>query len=315
MKWAQRVIGSIMVWQIAMVSQAAVPQTIAFQGQLTDANGTPTVGSVTVTFRLYDALTAGTKLWEETQSVSADQGLFSALLGSITPLTIAFDQPYWVELQVNSEVLSPRQPLSSSPYALRAKTVEGVATTATGSVGIGTTVPAEKLEVVGNVKAAQFIGDGSRLTGLPTGGTGSSAWTLAGTALSYTSGPVGIGTSDPSESGRVASKFTIRQTDGLTGLAIMNQAGSQRFALNVNGDGSWTMYDGAAGGWNVGVTQQRGNVGIGTGNPTQKLEVSGAVRLTPTGAPGSPSAGTVYFDTTSKHFFGFDGATWKQLDN
>jgi hypothetical protein len=34
-------------------------------------------------------------------------------------------------------------------------------------VGIGTVVPSERLEVAGNVKASQFIGDGSQLTGLP----------------------------------------------------------------------------------------------------------------------------------------------------
>ncbi len=38
-----------------------------------------------------------------------------------------------------------------------------------GNVGIGTPGPSEKLEVAGNVKATQFIGDGSLLTDLPAG--------------------------------------------------------------------------------------------------------------------------------------------------
>lgn len=37
----------------------------------------------------------------------------------------------------------------------------------TGNVGVGTATPSEKLEVVGNVKATKFKGDGSELTNVP----------------------------------------------------------------------------------------------------------------------------------------------------
>ena len=46
----------------------------------------------------------------------------------------------------------------------------GIATLATPSVGIGTTSPEEKLHVVGNVKADEFIGGGINLTGIITAG-------------------------------------------------------------------------------------------------------------------------------------------------
>ena len=57
----------------------------------------------------------------------------------------------------------------------------GIATLATPSVGIGTTAPEEKLHVVGNVKADEFIGGGINLTGIITAGGASYS---GGTVLS-----------------------------------------------------------------------------------------------------------------------------------
>ena len=172
---------------------AAIPQTIAFQGQLTDQNGQPTSGAVTVVFRLYDALTGGARLWEETQTVAVTQGLFSTLLGSVTPLALAFDQPYWVELQVGAEVLSPRQPLASSPYALRAKTVESLSASTNGNVGIGTTGPAAKLQLVesGNTQRPLLVSSDSNLgtagdyVGMQFGG-GAAGTSIVGNIDAYT---------------------------------------------------------------------------------------------------------------------------------
>jgi len=58
-----------------------------------------------------------------------------------------------------------------------------------GNVGIGTTLPTEKLEVAGNVKATRFIGDGSQLTGVVGG--------LSNVLMVSTSGNIGIGTVTP----------------------------------------------------------------------------------------------------------------------
>jgi hypothetical protein len=53
-----------------------------------------------------------------------------------------------------------------------------------------------------------------------------------------------------------------------------------------------------------------GNTGIGTINPLEKLDVSGAVRL---GATANNNAGTIQFN--GANFFGYDGLNWLQLDN
>jgi hypothetical protein len=70
-----------------------------------------------------------------------------------------------------------------------------------GNVGIGTNAPTTKLEVNGTVKAVQFVGDGSLLTGVVTAATASTQWSdyVVGSSsnIYYTTGKVGIGTTVP----------------------------------------------------------------------------------------------------------------------
>jgi hypothetical protein len=103
---------------------AAVPHLINYQGRLTDSTGKPLEGTHNLTFRIYDAETAGNLLWEETQSVLLQKGVFSVLLGGVTNLDLPFDKPYWLEIKVNNEVMSPRQRIASAGYAIRAEKAE-----------------------------------------------------------------------------------------------------------------------------------------------------------------------------------------------
>jgi hypothetical protein len=91
-------------------------------------------------------------------------------------------------------------------------------------------------------------------------------------------GNIGIGTTDPSLGGLVNSRFTVTQTDNLTGFTVGNTSGVPRFALNGNSNGSWTLWDyGSGSTWTPGITQKSGNVGIGVSNPGVKLDVSGYI--------------------------------------
>jgi hypothetical protein len=104
---------------------AAVPHLLNYQGRLTDSNGSPLNGSYSLTFRIYDAESAGNLLWEETQgTVVIQKGIFSVLLGSATNLNLPFDKPYFLEIKVGNEVMSPRQQITSSGYAIRAEKAE-----------------------------------------------------------------------------------------------------------------------------------------------------------------------------------------------
>jgi len=103
-----------------------VPRYLHFQGYLTDASGNPLSGTYKMTFRIYDVETGGTPLWEETQNVTVQDGYYDAVLGSVQPLNLAFDKPYWLGLEVEQDgEMVPRYRLCTAPYAFNADTVDG----------------------------------------------------------------------------------------------------------------------------------------------------------------------------------------------
>lgn len=135
---------------LAAPARAQIPGTLSYQGYL-EQGGAPVSGTRALTFRLYDAPTGGTALWDEAQTaVAVADGVFAVALGAATPLSgLAFDAPYWLGVQVGSEAeLAPRTALQSAPYARSAASValpfaastgDGTAAlsaTHTGTVGI-----------------------------------------------------------------------------------------------------------------------------------------------------------------------------------
>ena len=52
------------------LANAQIPETLSYQGVLTDASGTAvTDGNYSLTFNLYESLTGGSSIWGETQDV------------------------------------------------------------------------------------------------------------------------------------------------------------------------------------------------------------------------------------------------------
>ncbi len=99
-----------------------VPGMINFQGRLTDNSGQPLTGTYNLTFTIYDDVSAGNKLWEESfNSENIVNGSLNLALGSNTVLTPnIFSAPTrWVEIKLGSDTLYPRQRLLSSPYAFK----------------------------------------------------------------------------------------------------------------------------------------------------------------------------------------------------
>ena len=150
--------------------QAQVPETIAYQGYLTDAAGAPlTETNATLFFRLYDAAEAGTMVWFEKQTgVAVNQGVFAVQLGRIEPLTPGLmAEPLFLSIALGgeeAEELTPRVPLTAVPYSARAAQLDP------GALKAGT-----------NVTIAPDA-DGALVIAAEGGGSGGDAWQLGGNA-------------------------------------------------------------------------------------------------------------------------------------
>ncbi len=102
-----------------------IPRMLSYQGKLTDTLGQPVPnGNYQLTFRLYTQPSGGSAIWTEAQTIPVVTGLFSALLGAVTPISSVPDGgALYLSLQVaiNPE-LTPRLRIASSAYSYKADT-------------------------------------------------------------------------------------------------------------------------------------------------------------------------------------------------
>jgi hypothetical protein len=162
-------------------AHAAQPQTLNYQGNLTTAAGMAVPnGSQAMTFRLYNMASGGSPLYSETQTVAVTNGLFNVQIGSVSPINLPFDVPYFLGVSVGADAeMTPRQPLASSAYAFRAASADAVAAAATvvgsqitGSITTATIPAANVVGGVGGAGTVTSVGTGPGLTGGPITGAG-----------------------------------------------------------------------------------------------------------------------------------------------
>ncbi len=115
---------------------------LSYQGRLTNTAQSPISTPTDMTFRLYDADTGGTLLWSSnTCSIDPDQdGIFNTNLGAgvgdgndgddcgapINDSVFTENSNVWLEVEVLSEILAPRQPIRTVAYALNSETLQGL---------------------------------------------------------------------------------------------------------------------------------------------------------------------------------------------
>ncbi|NBP66967.1 MAG: hypothetical protein EBU66_20265, partial [Bacteroidetes bacterium] len=99
--------------------------------------------SYSITLRLYDASNAGNVLWSETQTLTTVNGVFDAILGEVSPLTLPFDKQYWLGITISPDPeFSPRVQLVANPFSFRSDTASFAYSSDTSNMSRGLTYDA-----------------------------------------------------------------------------------------------------------------------------------------------------------------------------
>ncbi|MEW5951707.1 MAG: hypothetical protein GX447_01505 [Elusimicrobia bacterium] len=288
------------------ITAGSVPGTINYQGRI-ERDNAPITGIVHMKFRFYNALTGGILRWESPEiTAQATGGIFSATF-SPDYTKFAAGETMYLEVQIESEVLSPREPVNSVIYAMIAKKLEdgsnlSVSTfQVTNSMAIGAVPAGDKLLVNGTIRV---IGGGQVCFPDNTCFTSAGVGTAVGGITSISDANI-IADDDQNGSGQILfrtnnSDKMVILNNGNVGINIPNPTSLLHVNGNTNIVGNLTLggvlnagtFPGASGeNIQAGVTNDvisfnsggaermrvhsNTNVGIHTNAPTQPLEVSG----------------------------------------
>lgn len=287
--------------------QSVIAQTTAFnyQGRLTDG-GNPANGPFQMQFKLFDALAGGNQIGATLTDVAitAANGVFGVKLDFGSNALNGANR--WLEIAVRRNsgesytILSPREQIASSPYAVRTLSA-AMADTAASATTAATATNALNL---GGVAANQFVQTSdSRLSDARAPQPGSASYVQNGVAQQASTnfnisgngivgGRLGVGTSSPTVKLHVISPDPTTAIQGQItgGTAIAGFNGGSGVGVYGQSDGG----DGVAGlstsGFGVRATSQTGfalyasstsgtagffggRVGIDSTNPRTKLSI------------------------------------------
>ncbi len=156
---------------LGVVLAGCMGPQFTYQGVLTDASGNPVSGTVNITYRIFNAVTGGTALHSESESVTLADGRFDSVVGptgvagGLSPKDLA--QPLWIELQIGNgtitETLTPRQRLYGAPYAFTLMPGTVISSTMNetlhGAGGIEAIVSVYNMETADPIPALQVVGN------------------------------------------------------------------------------------------------------------------------------------------------------------
>jgi hypothetical protein len=250
-------------------SYSQIPHTLSYQGILADSAGTPKPdGSYSFTFRLYTVPSGGVAQWSETKSAQVKRGLFSTILGSVTPIpdSVKFDRQYWLGVQVGSDPeLAPRMQLSSVGSSMNSLRADVAETVPDSALGEGKIASGQVVKSINNLhdnltmrgaNGAAVTTNGDTITVTASGGSGGSISAIQNTdnALSITN-PAG-----PTTTVNLHSPFTV---NGNVGIGTTTPG----YMLNV---GNWTTANGSTGSGQGIIIAEGNEAFVGWGDRSQQ---------------------------------------------
>jgi hypothetical protein len=238
---------------------AQAPELINFQGRL--LNGTNLQnGAVALSVRLYDGAAGTNLLYEDSNSVTAADGLYSTFLGDNTTFgslaSAMAGTNVYLEVAVSGAALSPRERIGSVAYALRAAILDNAGSVSTGTLAdarLSTNVAFRNSSptFTGTVTAASFSG-AINATNITSG-------VLPDARLSTN---VALLDSSPTFTGTVTAFRFSGDGSTLTGLTA-----SLNSLRALDGTPATALF-----------VDVNGNVGIGTNAPGALFHVTGDAR-------------------------------------
>ena len=236
----------------------AIPKQIDYQGVLkTAAGGTVPDGNYPMTFNIYDDPTGGAALWTETQTIAVANGMFSAHLGSVTPITgVSFDGVRYLGITLGAEPeLAPRTMFTPSPYSFMSMNV------------VDNTV----VKSLNGIKDDVTLVAGTNITLTPSGnnltinasGGGGGTVTQVNTGVGLTGGPINTTGTISIPNDGVASSMIIDEpglaevrnstTHSLAGITTMTSIATISITIPAAG---YIVLEGKSIAWLAGVTGQ-----------------------------------------------------------